>query len=100
MIVYYDPSDGNAIVAVYSHPTTSRAWDAFTMKAIPGGLSPGVEMRHHKVVITPNPDYPDVDPVNGHIYAIAAMTADEKAAHPVAQPDQPSPTPNEIEVPR
>ncbi len=100
MIVYYNPSDGNAIVAVYSHPTTSRAWDAFTMAAMPGALTPGVDMHHHKVSITPNPNYPDSDPAREHLYAIVVMTQAEKDAHPLAQPDQPSPTPTEIEVPR
>ena len=100
MIVFYDPANDNKVVAVYSQPTASRRWDAFSMAAMPGGLTPGVDMHHHKVVITPNPNYPDVDPGNEHVYAITEMTQAEKAAHPIAEPDQPSPTPTEVEVPR
>ena len=114
MIVYYDKSDGNAVRAVYSHPTQSKAWDAFTCVRVPGDLIPSVEMMHHKVVIRENPEFTagraseEAEPYadRGHesvpetLATLKEMTQEEKDAHPIAQPGQPSPTPTEIEVPR
>lgn len=115
MFVFYDANDIGRAVAVYSCRHDSRTWDEYDSIEIPGAkLVPGVALSHHKVVSRPNPKYtasraadPGVPYGGGNneeipkdVLRLEEMSQTEKDAHPLAQPDQPSPTPNEIEVPR
>lgn len=79
MIVFYDPSNGNQVMAVYSHDTTSKAWtdagyvraevdEAIRGEAMRAGRDAKVVLdgqgRVRQVVPSPNPVQPAPNPKN------------------------------------